>query len=102
MVAFFVQLLIFNSFHSTQSIMEISIAVPRNFSFRRTVLSHGWYGLLPFEFDESNWRLIRVLNPVGNQPLTVNISGAKDSLQVSLKGRPGKRVVEGVVRDVRH
>ena len=82
--------------------MEISVAVPRNFSFRRTVLSHGWYGLLPFELGQSNWRLLRVLNPVGSQPLTVNISDAKDSLQVSLRGRPGKRVVDGVVREVRH
>jgi N-glycosylase/DNA lyase len=82
--------------------MEISIAVPRTFSYRRTVLSHGWYGLLPFEFDQDKWRLIRVLNPAGDQPLTVNISSAKDSLQVSLQGRPARRVVEGVVRDVRH
>ncbi|HEX8651770.1 MAG TPA: hypothetical protein VF708_13100 [Pyrinomonadaceae bacterium] len=82
--------------------MEISIAVPRTFSYRRTVLSHGWYGLLPFEFHQDEWRLTRVLNPTGNQPLTVNISSAKGSLQVSLQGRPARRVVAGVVRDVRH
>jgi N-glycosylase/DNA lyase len=82
--------------------MEISIAVPRTFSYRRTVLSHGWYGLLPFEFDQDQWRLTRVLNPAGKQPLTVNITSAKDSLEVSLQGRPARRVVEGVVRDVRH
>jgi N-glycosylase/DNA lyase len=82
--------------------MEISIAGPRNFSFRRTVASHGWYGLLPFEFNEAEWKLIRVLHPAGSHPLTAVITGANDSLQVSLKGRPAKRVIDAVVRDVRH
>jgi 3-methyladenine DNA glycosylase/8-oxoguanine DNA glycosylase len=104
MVASFMQRLIqfFSALYRTQPIMEISIAVPRNFSFRRTVLSHGWSGLLPFELDESRWRLVRVLNPAGSQPVTATISGTKDSLQVSLPGRPGKRAIDGVVRDVRH
>jgi 3-methyladenine DNA glycosylase/8-oxoguanine DNA glycosylase len=82
--------------------MEISIAVPDNFSFKRTVLSHGWYGLLPFELDQSEWKLARVLKPVEHQPITVIVTSASGSLQLSLRGRPGKRVVERVVRDVRH
>lgn len=82
--------------------MDISIAVPRNFSFKRTVLSHGWSGLLPFELDENNWRLVRVLEPELNRPVTVTISNAEDSLQVKVEGRPGKRALERIVRDVRH
>jgi 3-methyladenine DNA glycosylase/8-oxoguanine DNA glycosylase len=82
--------------------MQINIPVPGKFSYRRTVASHGWYGLLPFEFDEAEWKLIRVLHPAGSSPVTVAITGPNDSLQVSLKGRPAKRVVDAVVRDVRH
>jgi 3-methyladenine DNA glycosylase/8-oxoguanine DNA glycosylase len=82
--------------------MEISIAVPRTFSFKRTVLSHGWSGLLPFELDQNEWRLLRVHKPDDNQPITVTVTSARESLQVSLRGRPNKRVVDGVVRDVRH
>lgn len=82
--------------------MDISIAVPHDFSFKRTVLSHGWYGLLPFELDQSEWRLVRVLQPTGHQPLTVMVTNASGALQVSLRGRPGKRVVDAVARDVRH
>jgi 3-methyladenine DNA glycosylase/8-oxoguanine DNA glycosylase len=82
--------------------MEIRIAVPQNFSFKRTALSHGWYGLLPFELDQDEWKLVRVLKPFSDTPITVIVSSARDSLQVSLGGRPNKRVVEAVVRDVRH
>ena len=82
--------------------MEVSIAVPPTFNFKRTVMSHGWCELLPFEFDQNEWRLIRVLKPADDQPVTVAVTSGKDSLQLRLKGRPGKRVVERVVRDVRH
>jgi 3-methyladenine DNA glycosylase/8-oxoguanine DNA glycosylase len=82
--------------------MEVSIAVPPTFNFKRTVMSHGWCELLPFEFDQNEWRLIRVLKPADDQPVTVAVTGTKDSLQVRLKGRPGKRLVGKVVRDVRH
>ncbi|MGB7922287.1 MAG: hypothetical protein WCF57_03495 [Pyrinomonadaceae bacterium] len=82
--------------------MEISIAVPPDFSFKRTALSHGWYGLLPFEMDQNEWKLVRVLQPDAGPPVTAVVESAGGSLQVSLRGRPGKRVIDGVVRDVRH
>ena len=82
--------------------MEVSIAVPQTFSFKRTVLSHGWCGLLPFELDMNEWRLIRVLQPEGRQPITVIVTSDGGSLLVGIGGRPGKRVVDRVVRDVRH
>ena len=83
--------------------MEVFISVPPTFNFKRTVMSHGWCELLPFEFDQSEWRLIRVLKPAEDDPpVTVVVTGDEDSLKLRIKGRPGKRVVDQVVRDVRH
>ncbi len=33
------------------------IPTPKDFSFRRSVGGHGWYDLLPFEYDEQRGRL---------------------------------------------
>ncbi len=35
---------------------------PDDFSFRRTIFSHGWCELLPFEIDKENWRLSYVFS----------------------------------------
>ena len=82
--------------------MEISIATPSDFSFKRTVMSHGWYDLPPFEFDDKTQRLTRVIDLPGNRPITVTVAKGKRSVVVTA-GRPlGKRAAERVVRDVRH
>jgi hypothetical protein len=47
--------------------MELKIPTPRNFSFRRTVASHGWYELLPFALDTEKWELTRVID-LGEKP----------------------------------
>src|SRR4249920_328082 len=41
---------------------QITIKTPSDFNFQRTVLSHGWCELLPFELDRRNWILTRVLD----------------------------------------
>ena len=84
--------------------MEFSLATPRGFSFKRTVLSHGWCGLLPFEFDRNNWTLRRVLDlGEGLQPITITINGGQRALQVSV---PRQRISASrsaqILRDVRH
>jgi hypothetical protein len=56
--------------------MEIIIKTPSGFSFRRTAISHGWYGLPPFEFDQARWTLTRVINIGDAQPVTVEITEA--------------------------
>jgi len=38
--------------------MDLTIKTPRDFNFRRTVLSHGWCALLPFELDKNSWTRI--------------------------------------------
>jgi 3-methyladenine DNA glycosylase/8-oxoguanine DNA glycosylase len=82
--------------------MEISIPVPHNFNFKRTALSHGWYGLLPFEFEQERWMLRRVIELGDERPVTVSITGGKQALLISNQGRLGRRAEAKIVRDVRH
>lgn len=82
--------------------MPIKIPAPPNFSFRRTVLSHGWCVLPPFEFDREKWKLTRVIDLNPSKPVTVTISAAKPGLLVETSRPVGKRASEKIVRDVRH
>ena len=82
--------------------MPIQIPVPRNFSFRRTVRSHGWYALLPFEFDSDTWTLTRVIDLDNAKPVTITISDAKRGVVVETSRAVGKRASEKIIADVRH
>ena len=82
--------------------MDITIKTPVDFNFRRTVLSHGWCALPPFEFDKNTWALTRVLDRGHPRPVTVKISSQNVGLKVKPSRRLGKRATEEVVRDVRH
>ena len=82
--------------------MDITIKTPRDFNFRRTVLSHGWCALLPFEFDQKNWTLVRVLDLQQPEPVTVEISPANRGIDVSTPRRVGKKAAAAIERDVRH
>jgi 3-methyladenine DNA glycosylase/8-oxoguanine DNA glycosylase len=82
--------------------MDITITPPRDFNFRRTVRSHGWYALLPFELDKDNWTLVRVLDRGQIQPVTVRISSPNSQIKVSTSRRIGKRAAQEIERDVRH
>jgi len=53
--------------------MEIRIELPPSFNFKRTVLSHGWCELKPFEFDAQSFRLRRVLDLPDSDPVTVEV-----------------------------
>jgi len=82
--------------------MKITIKTPSDFNFRRTVLSHGWCALLPFEFDKATWTLVRVLDADRRHPVTVRLSPTDGGIKMSPSQRLGKRAGERVVRDVRH
>src|ERR1051325_3446460 len=82
--------------------MQIQISTPRNFNFQRTVLSHGWCVLPPFEFDREKWTLTRVIDLARAQPITITVSAGKRALAVELSRAAGKRAVEKIARDVRH
>ncbi|HEX7175827.1 MAG TPA: hypothetical protein VF240_11260 [Pyrinomonadaceae bacterium] len=82
--------------------MEIDIPTPPGFDYKRTVMSHGWSSLPPFELDEKSLTLVRVLDPADGSPLTATIDGGGRSLKVRVPGRMGKRAQARLVRDVRH
>jgi 3-methyladenine DNA glycosylase/8-oxoguanine DNA glycosylase len=58
------------------------LQTPANFDFKRTVLSHGWCELLPFEFDQEQWTLSTVIR--GEKPISVKVRAAEKSLQIEL------------------
>ena len=82
--------------------MEIQIYTPPEFSFKRTVRSHGWYGLLPFQFDRETWSLTRTLDLKEAKPVTVTISATKRALRINTSRRLSQVAVKRVIRDVRH
>ena len=65
-------------------------------------MSHGWCVLPPFEFDKTKWTLARVIDLKGAQPITVTISSSKRAVIADTSRSVGKRVVEKIIRDVRH
>jgi 3-methyladenine DNA glycosylase/8-oxoguanine DNA glycosylase len=82
--------------------MKITISTPSNFNFRRTVMSHGWYALPPFEFNNEKWALTRVIDLGSTKPVTITISEAKRGMLVHSSRQVGKSAAEKIVRDVRH
>src|SRR6476619_2469638 len=82
--------------------MELTISTPPTFNFQRTVISHGWYGLLPFEFQRNKWKLIRVLERGSKTPVTVTLTATKRSVKISTDTALAKKDSEKVVSDVRH
>ena len=82
--------------------MEIKITTPRSFSFRRTIISHGWCELLPFEIDREKWLLTRVVDLPSGPPVTVSLSSAGRQVRVTTAKNLNKRYLAKVERDVRH
>ena len=82
--------------------MQIIIPVPRNFNFKRTVLSHGWCSLPPFELDSSKWILNRVLTFNGGRTLNIKISSIRNKIKVTIPGGMPDKFIEKVIEDVRH
>lgn len=82
--------------------MQLSIATPRNFNYQRTMISHGWRELLPFKFDQDNWRLERVIDFGDTKPVSIKVTGTKRALRIETSARLSKSASEKVIRDVRH
>jgi N-glycosylase/DNA lyase len=82
--------------------MEITIPAPRNFSFQRTVISHGWCELLPFSLDRDEWELTRVVDLGEKQPVTITMRSGKGHVSVIPSRRLNKSDAARVLRDARH
>src|SRR5262245_57964143 len=82
--------------------MEIKIPTTRNFNFKRTIVSHGWYGLLPFSRDSQRYELSRVIDLGAKAPITIVMSGRKGHVRINTS-RPLLKVdAAKVMRDARH
>lgn len=81
--------------------MDFSIKAPAGFDFKRTLISHGWCDLLPFEWI-NNSKLVRVLDVGDAAPVTVTVTGDRHELNVSASRKLGRRSRARVERDVRH
>ena len=82
--------------------MELKIPIPRNFSFRRTVASHGWYQLLPFALDTAKWELTRVIDLGAKPPATIFMTARKNYVRVNTSRPLNKAEATTALRDVRH
>lgn len=83
--------------------MSISLFLdsPKNFSFRQTVLSHGWCQLLPFEFEGENWILRTILKV--DKPVAVRIGEVGKQIEIVVSdNRITAQTEVGILRDVRH
>lgn len=82
--------------------MEITFATPREFSFKRTIISHGWCQLLPFKIDDEKWQLTRTLDLQDASPVTITISATRRALVIKMSRRLNRAATKKVVADVRH
>ncbi len=82
--------------------MELTISTPRDFNFKRTVISHGWSELLPFEMDRERWILRRVLDLPNEAPVNIEITASKRQLRINTSRRLSQRSAKKVTADVRH
>jgi len=82
--------------------MELKIRTPQNFNFPRTVISHGWYGLLPFSLDSEKWALTRVIDLGAKAPVTIVMTGRKGHVRVTTARALNERETAKVTRDARH
>lgn len=82
--------------------MLITVPTPPTFSFKRTVISHGWCELLPFAIDRERWTLTRTLDLGATSPLTVTLSATKRAVQINASRTIGKQATKAVLTQVRH
>ena len=81
---------------------ETTIKTPPNFSFKRTIISHGWCQLLPFTIDEKKWQLTRVIDLHPRPPVTVSLSLVRRSLRIKPSRQLNQNESARVLKDVGH
>ena len=80
--------------------MDLKIPTPENFSYRRTVASHGWYQLPPFALEK--WELSRVIDVGKKPPVTIFLTERKNHVRVRATRPLNKSEAAIVLRDARH
>ena len=91
-----------NNISSMTQVLQIRL--PRDFSFRHTVASHGWYDLPPFEHKERSSELTYVFAPTNrDRAITATIRKERSGLKVGLSSKPRdpSRIERGVAHILR-
>jgi N-glycosylase/DNA lyase len=80
------------------------LEIPKQFNLPRTLYSHGWSELLPFEIDDVNWRLSYVFSGADlKQPVSAIVGEAGGKLKIEVSGgKISSKSQEKILRDVRH
>lgn len=82
--------------------MDFTIETPRGFDFERTLNSHGWSDLAPFEWMSKS-ELRRVLDMGDDrEPVTITMTVAREGVRVSAPRKLNKGEAARAARDVRH
>lgn len=80
---------------------RFEIRLPRKFSFRHTVTSHGWYDLPPFRHEAGSKSLGYVFAPTGREgAISAVIGKGRGNLRVELSEKP--RDTARIERGIRH
>lgn len=79
---------------------KIILETPKEFDFRRTVLSHGWCELLPFKIDQENWVIETVLKT--DKPLSVKIKETENGLELEVFDHIDETAEAKIKRDIGH
>jgi N-glycosylase/DNA lyase len=82
--------------------ITLQIAKPQNFNFQRTVLSHGWYSLLPFELDKGNWILKRVFTFENAAPISAQIYESENQIEISANEKLNQEQANKIVSETKH
>ncbi len=80
----------------------INLEIPSNFNFSRTVFSHGWYQLLPFEFDSDSLCLNRIFQN-SEKSVSAAIYQSDGNIEVKISDNNiDQKFKEQILREVRH
>lgn len=80
----------------------LKITKPDGFNFKRTVLSHGWYDLKPFELDKENWILTRVFELNEAPPVAAEICETKQEIKITVGENISQANAARIICEVRH
>jgi len=80
------------------------LEMPKNFSFKYTIFSHGWSDLLPFELCRETWHLSYVFTgEESKKTVLATISEADGKLAIEIAdAKIGKNFEKKILRDARH
>ena len=83
---------------------ELFLNEPPNFSFRRTIFSHGWCELKPFAIDRDNRRLDYVFTSAADEnPVAARLSDAGEAVKIeTFGGEIGAETEAKILKEARH